>query len=204
MFKVKPPKILRKLFRALVWNYPKQEHDIIYLTFDDGPCPEVTPWILETLRKADVKATFFCVGMNVEEYPDLYYQILKEGHVVGNHSYSHLKGFRANILEYLEDVEKAAYLINSKLFRPPYGKIRPSQMRLLKNKFKIIIWDVMSCDYDQNISGEKCLENVIKNAKSGSIIVFHDSLKAKENMMYALPRAIDHFKKKGYQFMLLD
>jgi peptidoglycan-N-acetylglucosamine deacetylase len=203
MFKVSPPAFLKKIFHALVWSYPDHEREV-FITFDDGPTREHTSWILGTLKAYNAKATFFLLGKNVEKHPDLYYQILKEGHAVGNHSYSHLKGLYSSTLKYISDVNKAGLLIGSSLFRPPYGKMRPSQMRSLKNRFKIIIWDVMSCDFDTSLSPEQCYENVIKNAKSGSIIVFHDSEKASKNMRAALPKVLEYFQKNNYRMLALQ
>jgi peptidoglycan/xylan/chitin deacetylase (PgdA/CDA1 family) len=172
----------------------------IYLTFDDGPVPDVTPGVLDILKKEGVPATFFCVGENVERNPEIYQRILKEGHAVGNHTYNHLNGWKSHGHQYARNVLKCAGLVNSKLFRPPYGRAKKSQMSVLSSQYKIIMWDVLTYDYDKKTSPEQCLQNVNENVRNGSVIVFHDSLKAQRNMEYALPRFIAYAKEHGFEF----
>ncbi len=195
--------MFKKLFPELIWNIPDKEKNL-YLTFDDGPTPEVTPWVLSVLKEFDAKATFFCLGKNVEKYPDIFNNILAQGHSVGNHSYTHLNGWKTKNSIYYQDIEKAQKLIKTDLFRPPYGRIKPSQIKTLKKKYKLIMWDVLSKDYHSKISNEKCLNNVISCSKNGSIIVFHDFIKAKKNLFYVLPKVLEHFHKQGFCFCLIN
>jgi peptidoglycan-N-acetylglucosamine deacetylase len=188
------------MYPDTVWKIKTKEKKI-FLTFDDGPCPETTPWILDTLKKAGAKATFFLIGRNADKYADLADKIQDHGHALGNHTYSHLNGWKTNKEEYINDVLFAETVINSGLFRPPYGKFSPAQYRLLKDKFKIIMWDVLSRDYSYRLSRNRCLQIVLGQTKKGSIVVFHDSLKARKNLEYALPRFLEHFAAKGYQFV---
>lgn len=171
----------------------------VYLTFDDGPTPVVTPWVLDRLEEAKAKATFFCLGRNVDKHPEIYKQILSSGHSVGNHSYSHLKGFRSSVRRYMDDIHLASNMIDSKLFRPPYGRILPGQVKAVRNEYDIIMWGVLSIDYNSKLSGDRVVKNVIRNVKPGSIIVFHDSDKACDNLYYALPRALEFLQEEGYQ-----
>jgi peptidoglycan/xylan/chitin deacetylase (PgdA/CDA1 family) len=182
----------------MTWDL-KGENREVYLTFDDGPTPVVTPWVLNQLDRANAKATFFCLGRNVDKYPELYRQILASGHSVGNHSYSHLKGFRSRVSRYMDDIRLASGLIDSKLFRPPYGRILPGQVNAVLQEYDIIMWDVLSIDYNTGLSGERVYQNVIRNVKEGSIIVFHDSDKAADNLQYALPRTLEFLMQEGYQ-----
>ena len=197
------PKIVSKAFPSLVWQVDEKEK-VIYLTFDDGPIPETTEWILETLDKFDAKATFFCVGENVQKHPDLYEKILQAGHLTGNHTFNHLNGWTTDVNTYVENVAKAAKLIKSDLFRPPRGMIRVTQAQEVLKNYNIVMWNVLSVDYDQNISPEQCLKNVTSNAQEGSIVVFHDSIKAKTNMMYALPKTLAYFAERSYRFASLN
>lgn len=204
---VKTPLLVKKMFPNYLWGIPTDDR-VVYLTFDDGPVPGITEWVLKTLETYQAKATFFCVGSNAATYPDIFRQIIQQGHTIGNHTYEHLNGLKTVTNTYLENVIKADTVINPylpsntrKLFRPPYGQIKLSQARqLIKMNYQIIMWDVISFDWDKKTSREKCLEHVIGNAVNGSIIVFHDSLKASKNMMYALPKALDHFSNSGYTF----
>jgi len=200
---VRVPYIIKKLYPKAVWSIPNSEKKI-YLTFDDGPIPEITSWVLTVLKEKNVRATFFCVGENAENNPDIVSSILSEKHAIGNHTYNHLKGWDTHTRTYIRNTEKCATVIKSNLFRPPYGRIKQNQYKLLSKKYKIIMWDVLSGDYDKKISPEKCLENVIANVRSGSIIVFHDSLKAKTNLQYALPKFIDFALANNYQFATLQ
>lgn len=197
---VKVPKIISKTLPGLVWEYPN-ENKTLYLTFDDGPTPGVTEWVLQTLDKYDAKATFFCVGKNVEKNPGIFNEIIRKGHSIGNHSYSHPKGWQTKTPLYLEDVSKADRIIKSGLFRPPYGQIKPKQIKALKKTgYQIIMWSVLSVDWDREISAESCLANVVDHANQGDIIVFHDSLKAESNMKVALEGTLKHFSERGYCF----
>ncbi len=199
---VKPPSILKKIFPDLIWEV-KTTNKEIFLTFDDGPHPKITPQVLKILDEFNVKATFFCVGENTDKHPDTYKQIVSNGHKTGNHSYNHLNGWKTSNAEYFSNIEKADNLIKSKLFRPPYGRISLSQIKLLSKKYSIIMWTILTYDYDKKVSREQCLSNSIKNTKSGSIVVFHDSLKSENNLLYALPLFLKYFLDKGYSFSLL-
>lgn len=178
----------------------KTNEKVIYLTFDDGPTEELTSEILGILEKHDVNATFFCVGQNVEELPQVHSLIIAGGHSIGNHTYHHLNGWKTGRSAYLADVSMGDAVIGSALFRPPYGKIKISQARRLKKHYRIIMWDVLSRDFDNRITREECLTRSIKGTRPGSIVVFHDNVKAAESMLYALPRYIEHFKEEGYRF----
>ncbi|MEN8158102.1 MAG: polysaccharide deacetylase family protein [Bacteroidota bacterium] len=197
MLIARPPSLLTRIFTRMTWNFYGDHRDV-FLTFDDGPTPGVTPWVVERLEEAGAKATFFCLGRNVDKHPQLLKQILSAGHTVGNHSYSHLKGFRASVKHYMEDIHLAANLIDSKLFRPPYGRILPRQTKAVAEQYKIIMWDVLSRDYNTHLSGERVLQNVIRSVRPGSIIVFHDSDRASDNLYHALPRTLDFLREKGF------
>lgn len=204
MFKISTPLHFDKVFTGIIWDIPTEEKKI-YLTFDDGPTPEVTPWVLSVLKQHNIKATFFCIANNVRKHPDLFQKTTDNGHSIGNHTYNHLNGWKTSNKEYYRDIEEAGKLINSTLFRPPYGKIKLSQaIRLKRKKLKIVMWNVLSRDFDPDLSGEECLKNVLANTKPGSIIVFHDSLKAFENLEYTLPKLIEYYKQKGYKFGIID
>ncbi|WP_396165273.1 polysaccharide deacetylase family protein [Flavobacterium sp.] len=204
---IKVPKIIKLLFFNQVWDIPNSENTI-YLTFDDGPTPEITERVLEILDKHQIKATFFCIGDNVRKHPEIVQKILSKQHSVGNHTYSHLKGWRTPTKTYINNTEACRMKLNSQfaiqnsqIFRPPYGKITPWQsFKLRKLGYKIIMWDVLSKDYAASISAEMCYENVLKNVSSGSIIVFHDSNKAKENVLNSLEKTIETLKSKGFNF----
>jgi len=233
---------------SLLWNLPKTGNTL-YLTFDDGPIPEITPWVLALLKEYHAKATFFCIGENIIKHPEVFDQILAEGHNIGNHSFNHLNGWRTPTSTYIENVEKVEEIIFEKqesrdrnqdnrtgnteergekiesrdkkqdyrtesienrketknkyikLFRPPYGKITPKQIKILQGQgFKIVMWEVISGDFDVNISPENCFNNVIKNSKPGSIVVFHDSIKASANLKEVLPKVLEYFHQKGFEF----
>ena len=203
---VKTNKWIKKIFNNLVWDIPNSDKKI-YLTFDDGPIPEVTEWVLDILKSKEIKATFFCIGDNIKKHPEVYKRILAEGHQTGNHTFNHLNGWKTKTNHYIDNFKLCETeqlklkTQNSKLFRPPYGKIKPIQSKAIRQLgYKIIMWDVLSYDFDSTISAEKCLENVILNTKQGSIIVFHDSVKAEKNLKYALPKAIQILKDKGFIF----
>jgi len=201
---VKTPWWLKRIYSSYTWSIDSKDK-VIYLSFDDGPHPEATPFVLNELKKYDARATFFCIGKNVEACPGIYRQIIEEGHSVGNHTYHHLNGWKAENDLYLADVNKASMLIDSNLFRPPYGRITLFQARnikgaLKKSSAKIIMWDVLSGDFDPALSKEACLQNVILNTSKGSIVVFHDSEKALDKLKYCLPLVLDFFGKKGFRF----
>lgn len=176
----------------------------IYLTFDDGPHPDITPKVLSILEKFNAKATFFCVGQNVERFPETYQMIPDAGHETGNHSFNHLKGWNETTRSYVDNVMKGQPLIQSEFFRPPYGRITSSQIRMLKPKFRIVMWSVLSYDFDKNTSPEQCLKNVTDHVKDGDIVVFHDSEKAAKNMLSALPKLLEILSAKGFTFPTLN
>lgn len=202
---IKIPWLVKKVFPDYIWQLPSA--NTVYLSFDDGPHPTITPWVLDELKKCNAQATFFCIGNNVEKYPDVYHKILNEGHAVGNHTYHHLNGWQTDNKIYLEDISKAADVLNSNLFRPPYGRIKHKQakqlFRIMPN-VKIIMWDVLSCDFDVSITPQQCLDNVVENVSAGSIIVFHDSEKAFNNLKIALPKTLEFLKEKGYQLKKIE
>ncbi len=203
MFIEQPPKLYRLLFPKACWRKPVKGEKTVYLTFDDGPIPEITPWVLDVLDRYNVKATFFCVGDNVRKHPDIYKMVLDRGHRVGNHTFNHIQGIRKFSKRYVENIQQASGYINSDLFRPPHGHMRIPQFLILRRRYKIIMWDVVSRDYSKSMTPEKVLDNVKKYTRDGSIIVFHDSLKAEKNMKYALPRSIEWLREQGYTFKLL-
>ncbi|MBX3242178.1 MAG: polysaccharide deacetylase family protein [Chitinophagaceae bacterium] len=201
LYMIRSPWILKKIFRSCIWEIPSKEK-ILYLTFDDGPNPEATAFVLDTLKLYNGKATFFCLGKNVAEHPDMYARILEEGHAVGNHTYNHLNGWKTNDKKYFDDITKASRYIDSGLFRPPYGKISTLQTKYIPKAFgmKVVMWSVLSGDFDAGLTQEKCLDNVLLSSKKGSIIVFHDSAKAYSKLKYVLPRVMEHFGNEGYKF----
>jgi peptidoglycan/xylan/chitin deacetylase (PgdA/CDA1 family) len=205
MYLVKSPLLLKWYYPSLTWNKARSEK-AIYLTFDDGPIPDVTDFVLKTLREQNVKATFFCIGDNIQKHPEVFKQLLTDGHQVGNHTFNHLKGWKTDDNTYLENFELCQKLTCSQLFRPPYGRIKKSQVKDIRRRYPamdIIMWDVLTGDFDLALSPEACYQNVVKHTENGSIIVFHDSLKAFERLQYALPKCIEYFKAKGYQFLTL-
>jgi peptidoglycan/xylan/chitin deacetylase (PgdA/CDA1 family) len=199
----RPPKLYRLLFPGAVWRKPVKGKKTIYLTFDDGPIPEVTTWVLDLLDKYNIKATFFCVGDNVRKHPDIYQMVLDRGHRVGNHTFNHIQGIRTFSKKYLENTRLASEYIDSDLFRPPHGHMRIPQFFALRRYYKIIMWDVVTRDYSKLMNPDEVFGNVKKYARDGSVIVFHDSLKAETNMKEALPRSIDWLLGQGYTFSLL-
>ena len=176
---------------------------VIYITFDDGPVSEVTPQILDLLDEYEVKATFFCVGENVTKFPEVYAEVIRRGHRIGNHTFNHLKGIHFSEKEYIRNVQKASEYIDSNLFRPPYGRITIKQKKKLQENYEIIMWDVLTQDYDKNLSSDKIMENITRYSRNGSIVVFHDSIKAKDNVLTVLPLAIEFWKKEGFEFGVL-
>ncbi len=218
---VKTPKFVQRLFPKRIWAFPTTKKEV-YLTFDDGPIPEVTPWVLDLLKEHQAKATFFCIGDNISKHPEVFNKIISEGHSIGNHTYNHLNGWKVKTEEYIDNCEKFYEIVNchtelvevlsykgnnsslktihSKLFRPPFGKLTSKQSKILLEKgYKIIMWDVLSADFDQSISKEKSLENVLKNIREGSIVVFHDSLKSEEKLRYVLPIVLDYISLKKWK-----
>ena len=206
---IKTPILLKFLFRNWVWGLSSKEK-VLYLTFDDGPTPEITEWTLNELKKYEAKATFFCIGKNIGEHPEIFQKIIEENHAVGNHTNNHLNGWKTKTAAYLQNIEESekyfeenpkSKIQNPKLFRPPYGKITLSQSKKIRKMgYKIIMWDVLSADFDPKISNEKCLENVIRNIQNGSIIAFHDSVKASEKLKFVLPKVLEYFSYQGYEF----
>ena len=199
---VKTPRWLMKWYPSCIWKMPIQEK-VIYLTFDDGPHSVATPFVLDTLKRFGAKATFFCIGKNVLAQPAIYHRIIAEGHAVGNHTFNHLNGWKTADAIYMENIVKAKQYIDASLFRPPYGKITPFQLKLLaKKNFKLtpVMWSVLSGDFDVKCTKESCLQNVLKSAHNGSIIVFHDSEKAYDKMKYALPKLLEYFQLKEFRF----
>lgn len=199
---VRPIFFLKYLYSKAIWRKSKQENNI-YLTFDDGPIPEVTPWILDLLMKKNIKATFFCVGDNIRKHPDIFARIKAEGHAVGNHTYNHLKGWDTNDELYFENIAKCKELTQTRLFRPPYGRMKLSQQHELAKHYDIIMWDVLTGDYDARISPEQCLKNATEYVRNGSILVFHDNIKAIPNLKYALEKTIDSLMHRGFNFVLV-
>ena len=219
---IKTNSLIKKIFSNYIWDIPNNENKI-YLSFDDGPTPEITAWVLQELEKYNAKATFFCIGNNIKKHPEIFEMLIAAGHSVGNHTFNHLNGWKTTTEEYLQDsIQWSAVSgqspnwnlqseicnlksANCNLFRPPYGKIKASQAKKLRQLgYKIIMWDVLSADYDTSISAEKCFENATKEVTSGSIIVFHDSIKAFPHLEYTLPKALKFFKEKGFVFDKLD
>ena len=207
MILYRTPFFLPLIYPSLVWRMPA-EKKTLYLTFDDGPINGPTDFVLEELNKASAQATFFCIGDNIRKFPDVLKKIYVHGHSIGNHTFHHLNGWKTKTTEYLADIKLFVDQLpedspSTSLFRPPYGRITPSQIKALY-QYKIIMWDVLTMDYNKDISPESCLQNTIKAIRPGSIIVFHDSFKAEKNMRFALPRVLSHFGEKGYSFRSLQ
>jgi peptidoglycan/xylan/chitin deacetylase (PgdA/CDA1 family) len=202
MYPVKIPSIIQPFAKDLLWKVDTQE-PILYLTFDDGPTPGVTEEVLKTLSEFNAKATFFCLGKNVEAHPELYEQIKAAGHTIGNHSYNHPDGWKTSTITYAKNALQAQQFIQSEYYRPPYGRISMAQSSMLKKRFKIVMYHIISGDFDQSITKEKCLDNVVRYAEAGSIIVFHDSLKASAHVHYALRGTLERFASLDYRFEAL-
>jgi len=205
---VKTPWWLKRIYSSYTWSV-KTKEKVIYLSFDDGPHPDATPFVLDELKKHCAKATFFCIGKNVVAHPDIYKRILNDGHAIGNHTYNHVNGWKTEDEIYLDDVREAGKFIDSKLFRPPYGRITSFQAKnisgaLNKKDVKIIMWDVISGDFDVSLDGNDCVQNIILNATNGSIVVCHDSEKALARLKILLPATLDFFKKRGFRFERLE
>ncbi|MFI5135154.1 MAG: polysaccharide deacetylase family protein [Chitinophagales bacterium] len=199
MYFIKTPEILKRIYPHQVWSYPVSDKKL-YLTFDDGPTPNITDWVLDELKKFHARATFFLVGENAERYPEIVSRIKKEGHAIGNHTYRHVNGWMIPTKTYMKDVLKCNEILQTGLFRPPYGRITRTQTRMMMSRYRVIMWDVLSGDFDKTISGKRCLKNVIENTVPGSIIVFHDSVKAADRLQYVLPRTLDYFSERNYSF----
>lgn len=213
---VKTNRFIKLLFPKYVWDIPNHENKV-FLTFDDGPTPEITEWVLDQLQQYDAKATFFCIGNNIEKNPEIFQKIIDENHAVGNHTFNHLKGWETDTNKYVENTRKCSLFMREKgkvvsdkgdtfeLFRPPYGKIKTSQSIALRRLgYKIIMWDVLSRDFNNSIKPEKCLKNVLKNVETGSVIVFHDSIKAAQNLKYVLPKTLAFLKENGFECAKID
>lgn len=199
----RPPLLYRLLFPEAIWRLKKRGRKVVYLTFDDGPIPEVTPWVLDTLDRYNIKATFFMVGENVCRNPGLFEEIKKRGHSWGNHTMHHLQGMKVRSVNYLRDLNAAHSVIQSILFRPPHGIIRWAQAKVIKNHYNIVMYDLVTRDYSRKLSPDQVFENVRRYTRNGSIIVFHDSLKARKKIMATLPRAIEWLQSEGYEFARL-
>ena len=207
---VKTPRLVQRFFHNYSWRIKTAKKEI-YLTFDDGPVPDFTPWVLNTLAEYKAKGTFFCVGENIKKFPAIYQQIKDGGHSIGNHTFNHLQGWKTPTNKYIKNVLKTESYLNNdpdlqgeKLFRPPHGRIRPVQAKILRKKgYKIVMWDVLSGDFDQSLSKEQCLAHTLKHIKNGSIVVFHDSDKSFKNLDYVLPKVLEHFTREGYEFRSL-
>lgn len=202
MFIEQPPQWVRLMYKDALWRKNEGKR-IVFLTFDDGPIPDVTPWVLDTLEHYEIKATFFVVGDNVRKYPEVYQKVVQAGHKVGNHTYNHLRAWEWSTAAYIANVEQNNALVQSHLFRPPYGWLLPKQYRELKKRYNIVMWDVVTRDYSNMLNGEQVLNNIKHLTRNGSIITFHDSLKARENLYYALPKAIEWLLANNYSFGLL-
>ena len=198
-----PPKLLRWLYPRALWRMDKNVK-AVYLTFDDGPIPEITPWVLDVLDKYNIKATFFLVGDNVRKHPEEFKMILERGHKVGNHTFNHISGLKYLSYNYLANTNKADELIKSKLFRPPHGWMRWGQYMVLSHRYTVVMWDLVTRDYSKRLNGRQVLDNVKKYVRNGSIITFHDSIKSEKNLKYALPRAIEWLLEQGYEFKVFD
>jgi len=200
---VKTFPLIPKIFRGARWKIDTSEK-VLYLTFDDGPTPKVTHWVLEELEKRQAKATFFCLGKNVQAHPTIFNEIKEQGHSIGNHTFSHQNGWETSLKDYLNDAAEADKYLNSKLFRPPYGKMTWRQYKALQQQYTLILWDVIAGDFLEEATGEWCFNNIKKHATAGSIVVLHDSEKCFETLKVCLPLIMDHFEERGYGFERLD
>lgn len=202
MYVSKTPAVVKALYSSLVWNMPRDKNTV-YLTFDDGPHPQITEEVLTQLDQFDARATFFCIGDNVRKFPAMFDKVKANGHTIGNHTYNHLNGWKTNQYTYLKNTLMCQALTHAQFFRPPYGRISRQQAHTLGKRFRIVMWDVLSADFDQSISREKCLNNVLSNIQPGSIVVFHDSEKAAERMLYVLPKTLEYIREKGWKMEAL-
>ncbi len=204
MFIEQPPEIIRLLYPSAFWRMDKKEK-AVYLTFDDGPIPEITPWVLDILDKYNIKATFFMVGDNVKKHPKEFNMVVERGHRIGNHTFNHIRGLGYDVSSYMENTRKAGdIMLDTNLFRPPHGYMSPKQYKALKSKYKIIMWDLVTRDYNKKLNGEQVFNKVKKYARNGSIITFHDSIKSENNLKYALPKSIEWLKEHGYTFKVFE
>jgi peptidoglycan/xylan/chitin deacetylase (PgdA/CDA1 family) len=199
---VRPPNFLRWIYPNAIWNIPS-DSKVVYLTFDDGPTPEVTNSVLQILEDYQAKATFFCIGKNIKEHPDLFAQIKQKGHHIGSHTYSHLNGWKTNEKDYLKDYQEGKSMANTNLFRPPYGRLLLKALTAIQKNDKVIMWDILSKDYNRLLTPDKIITNVKRHLQPGSIIVFHDSLKAKNNLLVALPPILHHLREEGYTMSVI-
>jgi len=205
MYMIRAPFWLRRFYGKARWDMPPTQPPAVYLTFDDGPHPVITPQVLDILRTYQAKATFFCIGKNVAEYPSVYEDIIAQGHTVGNHTHRHLNGWKTKTEDYIADVQQAALQVNSRLFRPPYGRIKPAQARQLSIQgFSVVLWSLLSGDFDVHITPDQCRDRVIQNLEPGDIVVFHDSQKAASRMLFTLPHILEHCAAKGWDMRALD
>lgn len=199
--------LFRIIYPHFEWLRPLDFENTVYLTFDDGPVPEATDFVLQTLKKYNVKATFFCVGDNIKKHPDIFNKVVSDGHTCGNHTYNHLNGRKNDTHTYIENIRKCQELLpeisGKPLFRPPYGRLKKNQIKLIQKNYRIIMWDVLTQDYNASLEKEKCLKSAIKATENGSIVLFHDSMKAYDNLRYVLPRYIEKTLSLGYQFKTL-
>jgi peptidoglycan/xylan/chitin deacetylase (PgdA/CDA1 family) len=202
MYPHKTPAIIKPLMHQFLWNMPRTEK-AVYLTFDDGPHPEITPQVLHTLQQYNARATFFCVGANVEKHPDVYRQILDNGHTTGNHTWNHCNGWRTPAFAYLRSAQQCAGVVDSGLFRPPYGRITRAQARALSSRYRLVMWDVLSGDFDRKKTADECRQAVVRHTEAGSIIVFHDSEKAAPRMLPALEASLQELSDRGFRFLAL-
>ncbi len=206
---VKTNRLIKKVFPNYVWDIPNDSKKV-FLTFDDGPTPEITQWVLSQLKQHQAKATFFCIGNNIENHPEIFQKLLADGHAIGNHTFNHLNGWQQQNGKYLENIKACADAINNRtaetrLFRPPYGKVKRSQAKMLTALgYKIVMWDILSADFDHRITPQQCLDNVIKNVQSGSVVIFHDSVKGFKNLEYVLPKTLEFLKENGYECVAID
>jgi peptidoglycan/xylan/chitin deacetylase (PgdA/CDA1 family) len=200
MYLIKTPRVIQKLFPSFHWTVETTDQSVIYFTFDDGPIPQLTPWVLEQLEAYNAKATFFCVGNNARRYPEILAQTIAAGHTTGNHTMHHLDGWKSENIPYFHDIRHCALQVKSSLFRPPYGRLKPAQAQFLTRHYEVVMWDVLSGDFDPELTAEDCFQNVVRNACPGSIVVFHDSLKAKDKVRDILPRLLAHYAALGYRF----
>ncbi len=203
MFIEQPPLLVRLLYPQAIWRMDKKEK-AVYLTFDDGPIPEITPWVLDLLDKYQIKATFFMVGDNIRKHPEEFKMVVERGHRLGNHTFNHIRGSEYLSENYLANTDKANEYLHTDLFRPPHGHMRWQQYQILKQKYRIIMWDLVTRDYSKCLNGPQVLAKVKKYVRNGSIITFHDSIKSEQNVKYALPRAIEWLKEQGYEFKVFD
>lgn len=204
-YPVEIPRWLQGLFPHYMWRGKTEDNSKrLYLTFDDGPIPEITPWVLDQLRTYNAKATFFCVGANVQKNQQIYQQILAEGHQVGNHTFNHLNGWSTSQEDYMRNVAACQEQVKSPLFRPPYGRLKWGQAKALRSEYKVVLWDILAGDFDASISGEQCWQNVYKKASDGSVIVLHDSQKSWDRLSYVLPKLLDYYHNKGFTFEVIS